>query len=897
MSTRHLENLLRPQSIAVIGADDPDSTVAQVLTRNLLTGGFKGRIVAVGAGTHLADWPAVCATVDDLPMEPDLAVVCSPVTQLPALAAALAARGTKSAVVVSSGPNRRGIDMAAATTRQLAEAVRPHRLRLIGPNSLGVMAPSRRLNASLSPIAPRAGRIAFVAQSGTIVTSVLGWAHDRGVGFSHLVSLGDMPDVDFGDLLNYLANDYETHAILLYIETLTEARKFMSAGRAAARTKPVLVVKAGRHVESAVALASHGVPSAVPDAVYDAAFRRAGMLRVLSLEELFDAVETLAMASPPSGPRLAIVANGGGVGMLATDAVVDIEGALAELSDDTKAALKRCGAQIGPNGTPVDLGSDANGTRYRLAIGAIADDKGVDGLLVINCPTAMASRDDAAQAVVDVFKGRRRPTALTSWVGDADANGPRRLFSEQRLPTYSTPDQAVRAFVHLVRYRRNQEMLMETPPSVPETFVPETARARATIAQALAEGRSWLTEPESLELLTSYAIPAVRTAVGRDPEDVAALAAEFGGDVAVKIVSPDIPNRSEVKGVALGVAGPMAARDAAIAMVARLGRTRPGARITGFTVQPMVRRPGAHELVAAITCDPLFGPIVLFGEGGTGTDVIDDNALALPPLNMHLAREVMSRTRVYRLLEGHRTFPAANIDAVALTLMKVAQLATDFSEITELAINPLLVDEYGVIALNSHVGVAPSTEPSTNRLAIRPYPKELEERIPVGDGRELLLRPVVPEDEPSLQAAFAKLSPEEIRLRFFAPIRALTHVMAARFTQIDYDREMALIVTEHGIPGKTELFGVVSIVTDADRETAEYALLVRGDMTGLGFGPVLMRRIIDYARGRGIGRIVGDVLRENESMLKLCKVLGFHQSNVPDDPSLVSVELDLTGRA
>ncbi len=893
MSTRHLENLLKPKSVAVVDTAEAGSVVGRILADNLRTAGFKGQLVAVGAGHDPADWPSVCASVADLPMAPDLAVINAPVEQLPDLIESLGRREAKAAVIVSSGPTRRGVETDAETTRQIAAIARSHRLRLIGPNSLGVIVPSIGLNASVAPIAPMPGRVAFVAQSGTIGTSVLAWAHDRGIGFSHLLSLGDMPDVNFGDLLDHLANDYAVHAILLYIETLSNARKFMSAGRAAARTKPVLVVKAGRHAESVRVMASHEGPAIAPDATFDAAFRRAGMLRVLSLEELFDAVETLAMAQPPNGPNLAVVSNGGGVGNLATDFVVDIGGSLVEFADTTRAALSQAGVQTGPSGTPVDIGAEANGERYRATLEAISADKGVDAVLVINCPTAMASRDEAARAVIDVFKGRRRPTVLTSWVGAPPATGPRRLFAENRIPTYATPDQAVGAFMHLVGYRRNRDMLMETPPSVPETFAPNVARARAAIDGALGEGRSWLTEPEAVDLLEAYAVPVARTRVGRDPDEVAALAAELGGDVSVKIVSPDIPNRSEVRGVSLEVAGPMAARDAAIAMIARVGRLRPTARITGFTVQPMVRRPGAHELAIAITCDPLFGPIVVFGHGGSGVEVIDDNALALPPLNMHLAREVMSRTRVYRLLRGHRDVPAANIDAVAMTLIKVAQLATDFAEIVELGINPLLVDAYGDVALNVHVGVEPASGASTDRLAISPYPKELEEHVPVGDGRELLVRPVVPEDEPSLQAAFAKLTAEEIRLRFFAPIKTLSHVMAARFTQIDYDREMALIVTEHGIPGKTELYGVVSIVSDADSETAEYALLVRGDMTGLGFGPVLMRRIIDYARSRGIRRIVGDVLRENETMLRLCKVLGFEQSNVPDDPSLVQVELEL----
>jgi acetyltransferase len=482
---------------------------------------------------------------------------------------------------------------------------------------------------------------------------------------------------------------------------------------------------------------------------------------------------------------------------------------------------------------------------------------------------------------------------LTSGVGDAAVAEARALFAAHQVPTYDTPEQAVRAFMHMVNYRRNQESLMETPPSVPEEFAPDAERSRAVLEQALTEGRSWLTEPEAKALLSAYGVPVVTTQLARSPDAAAALAAQLGSPVVLKVVSPDIAHKSDVGGVVLDLSGPVAVRAAAQAMQERILAARPEARVTGFSVQPMVRRPGARELLVGATEDPQFGPVILFGHGGTAAEVVRDDALALPPLNMRLAHEVMSRTRIHDLLQGVRSAAPANLDAIALTLIRVAQLVIDHAEIKELDINPLLADEYGVVALDARVPGDANARASADRLAIRPYPKELEEEIPLGVGRTLLLRPIRPEDEPSLQAAFANMTAEEIRLRFLVPVKTLSHVAAVRFTQLDYDREMGLILTEPGIPGRTAIYGVVNIIADPDNERAEYAIIVRHDMTALGLGIYLMRRIIDYARARGIREIYGDVLHENRQMLRLCSVLGFTESRVPDEPTLVRVTLRL----
>src|SRR5690606_22738583 len=579
----------------------------------------------------------------------------------------------------------------------------------------------------------------------------------------------------------------------------------------------------------------------------------------------------------------------------ATDALIDLGGRLAELAPATIARLDEILPPTWPRANPVDIIGDATPERYAGALDVVLEDPGVDGVVVLNCPTAVISPTEAARAVVEVVGRRKGPPVLTSWLGDRSTLEARQLFAEAEIPTSGTPEDAVGGFMQMVAYRRNQETLMQTPPSLSEELEPDTAAARAIIEGVLEAGRSWLTEVEGKEVLAAYDVPVTPTKVARTPEEAAALAAEIDGPVAIKIVSPDILHKSDVGGVALDLSGPASVQEAAAAMLERVRRAAPDAELVGLSVQPMIRRRGAFELIVGVTTDRQFGPMVLFGHGGTAVEVINDRALALPPLNMHLARELMSRTRIHRLLEGYRDQKPADLDAIAATLIKVSQLVIDNAEIEELDINPLLADDAGVIALDVRIRVAPAAGPPTERLAIRPYPKELEETIRLDDGRELLLRPVLPEDEPAFQRAMAKLTPEEIRLRFFTPLKALTHMQAARLTQIDYDREMALVLAEPDLPGKAEVCGVVRLTADPDNERAEYAIIVRHDMTGRGLGRLLMQRMIDYARKRGIGEIFGDVLRENTRMLDLCQKLGFTRSRVPEEPSLVRVTLDLRG--
>ncbi|MGC1953821.1 MAG: bifunctional acetate--CoA ligase family protein/GNAT family N-acetyltransferase [Gammaproteobacteria bacterium] len=893
MTIRNLENLLKPKSIALIGASKQPMSIGATLAQNLFSAGFDGPVMPVNPKYRVIEGVITYPDVASLPETPELAVISTPAESVPTLIQELGARGTRAAIIISAGFGEGGEPHGKELRQAALDAAKPHLLRILGPNCLGLMVPEVGLNASFAPGNPIPGRLAFVAQSGAMVTSVLDWARSGGIGFSYLVSLGDMSDVDFADMIDYLANDAKTQAILLYIEHVAHPRKFMSAARAAARMKPVIVVKGGRYAEAARAVASHTGALAGNDAVYDAVFRRSGMLRVTSLEDLFAAVETLAMTRVPQGDRLAILTNGGGMGVLATDALIARGGHLAELSQETLVKLDEILPKTWSRGNPIDIVGDAPPSRYADALRELMKDRGVDAVLVLNCPTAVAAGIAPAQAVIDARGHQSRPILLTSWVGGDAQWQAGQLLARHGIATYHTPERAVAAFMHIVDYRRNQEALMETPPSVPEAFTPDLKRARTPMTAALAEGRDWLLETEAKEVLAAYGVPVIAPRVAKAPWEAAAIAAEIGGPVALKILSPDITHKSDVGGVVLDLAGPAAVRDATELLQETFVKHHPEARLSGFTVAPMVRRPGAYELIVGLALDPQFGPVVLFGHGGTEVEVVNDKALGLPALNMHLALEMMSRTRIYRLLKGYRGMPSVDLDAIALSLIKIAQAAIDHPEIVELDINPLLADEFGVLALDARIRVAKPALAGAERLAIRPYPNELEENVPLGDGRTLLLRPIRPEDEPSLRATFSQLSPEQIRLRFFVPMKTLSHITAARFTQIDYDREMALILTDPGIAGKTEIYGVVRIFADPDNERAEYAIIVRGDMTGMGLGVLLMRRIIDYAQSRGIKEIFGDVLRENSTMLKLCQALKFTRSTLPDEPEIVRVSLTL----
>ncbi len=890
MTIRNLERLLAPNSAVLIGASPEPGSVGNIVTRNLVAGGFAGPIWLVNPRRSSIDGAPCYPSVASLPAVPDLAVIATPPATVAPLIAELAAKGTRAAVVITAG-------ISADLRQAMLDAARPTCLRIAGPNCIGLVLPRSKLNASFAHRMPREGDLAFLSQSGAIVTAMIDWASDRGIGFSQVVSVGDMADVDFGDLLDYLAGDTKSRAILLYMEQATNAAKFLSAARRAARVKPVVVLKAGRHEQGAKAAKSHTGALAGADRVYEAAFRRAGLLRVMELEDLFEAAEMLSFTPRLEGERLAILTNGGGAGVLAVDRLADFDGRLADLAPSTIAALSKVLPQTWSHANPVDIIGDAGPERYKASLRALIDDSSSDAILVMNCPTALASSELAAKAVIETIGNeagqRPRRPVLTTWLGDGAAAASRRLFAAARIPTFETPAAAIGGYMQLVRYARSQAELLRTPPSMPHEMSFDRAPAAAVIARALAARREMLSEGEAKEVLAAYGIPVAATVVVADPEQVARAAAEVltaHRACVVKIVSDDITHKSDVGGVRLGLASAAEAREAAMAMMANVGRLRPAAVIKGFAVEPMIERADAHELIVGMSVDATFGPTLLFGAGGTAVEIIDDTAQALPPLDLKLARDMMRQTRIYRLLEGYRNRPAADLDAIADVLVRVSYLVASHAELRELDINPLLADHRGCVAVDARMRVADEAVHPRTPLAIRPYPAQWEAEESLPHLGTIKLRPIRPEDEALYARFFEGVTGEDARMRFFTAAPDRSHRFLARLTQIDYARDMAFVaLSAQG----DELLGVARLASDPDYTKAEFAVLVRSDLKGKGLGWRLMQQVIAYARAEGLMEVFGEVLTENATMIAMCRKLGFKAEADPEDATLCRVRLAL----
>jgi acetyltransferase len=901
MSTYHLDRLFNPRSVALVGASPRPASVGRAILRNLRLAGFGGRLDLVNSTHDEVEGVGAIKTIAGLREAPDVVIITVPPAQVPGVIAAAGAKGIPTAIIITAGLGHGPGSLAEATER----AARTSGMRLIGPNCLGVLVPAAKLNASFAACMPQAGDLALISQSGAIAAGMVEWAAKRSVGFSAIVSLGDQLDVDFADLLDHFAVDRSTRAILLYIESIGDARKFMSAARAAARVKPVVVIKTGRHKQGAVAARTHTGALAGSDAVYDAAFRRAGMLRVLDLDELFAAAATLGHLQPFAGNRLAILTNGGGIGVLAVDRLMDLRGTLATLSPSTMSKLDAALPPIWSRANPIDIAGDADAHRYAVAMETLLADQNNDAILVMNVPTALASAAEAAKSVAGAVQENRTrfvPTkpVLSVWVGDSGAAASE--LEAANIPHFPSETDAVRGFMHLVQYREAIDHLMALPSSLPQDFTPDLAEARRIVKGVIAEKRTWLDPVEVSALCSAYAIPVAGVTAARDADEAARAARPLladGGTVAVKIHSPDIVHKSDIGGVRLGLASEQAVRDATADVLARARAVMPQARIIGVTIHPMIVRPRARELITGIADDPTFGPIVVFGTGGTAVEIIDDKAIALPPLDMQLAQDVIARTRISRLLQAYRDVPAADGPAVAAVLVKLAQLAADVPEIREVDLNPLLADETGVIAVDARVSVAPVVRtlqgrPGHPRFAIRPYPKEWERHGRLNDGSNIFVRPIRPEDEGLYPPFLSRVAQEDLHLRFFAPVKRFDHVFIARFTQLDYARAMAFVAIDEA---SGEMNGVGRLHANSNYDTAEFAVLVRSDLKGKGLGWLLMQTMIEYARSEGLKTIEGQILSENLTMLRMCGQLGFTIAPNPDTPDvrIARLSLDPTG--
>lgn len=866
MSVRHIDCLLTPRSITVIGASTRSGSVGATVWRNLRAGRFAGPVYPVNPKHALINGDAAFARVADLPQAVDLAVVCTPPATVPEIVAELGQAGTRAAIVMTAG-------LSATQKQAMLDAAQPHVLRVLGPNCLGLLAPHVGLNASFAHTDAQAGHLAFVSQSGALVTSVLDWARTRRIGFSCMVSLGEHADVDFGDLLDHLASDANTRSILLYIESIEAPAKFMSAARSAARNKPVIVVKAGRAGHGVKAAASHTGAMAGSDLVFDAAIRRAGMLRVDTLQQLFMAAETLTRFGTNRDDTLTLMTNGGGAGVMAADAAALADISLDEPGETLTARLDTLLPPTWSHGNPIDMIGDAPVARYTGTLQTVLDSADTGAVLFMHAPTAIVRSDDIARACAPIV--RRHPgRVMASWLGGDTMNEARRIFEDAGAADYNTPEDAVQAFAMLRTYRRNQAMLLEAP-TAGDDRPPDGAAARTVIDAALADGRDMLREDEAKALLRAYGIATVPTVSVPPSSSAAAAAAEdLGFPVALKILSRDISHKSDVGGVRLDLADRMAVQRAGTEMLARIGAAMPQAHIDGFTVQPMASRPFAQELIVGASIDPVFGPVLLVGHGGTAVEVLADRTLGLPPLNRVLARDMISRTRVSRLLAGYRDHPPARLDAIADTLVALSRMLADLPELAELDINPLWADGDGVLALDARVRLSRDMPAGAANFAIAPYPAHLAETV-TWQGQPLLLRPIRPEDEPQHRAFVESLAQQDLRLRFFNARRELPRSELARLAQIDYAREMAFIAVRPSATGTPETLGEVRAVCDPDNVDAEFAILVRSNVQGCGLGQLLMRKMIAYLCAHGTRRIVADVLQENGAMRELARANGF----------------------
>ena len=856
MKPSGLDRLFKPQSIAVIGASTDPQKAGHVVIRHLLAGQFKGPILPVSPHNKAIAGVLAYPDIASLPLSPDLAIICTKRERVLSLIEALGKKGAGAAIILAA-------DFSQEEREQLQRLSSQYGIRLLGPNSMGMLLPAQGINASFSPIAAKPGQVAFVSQSAAVSTTILDWAKQHGLGFSAFISLGDHCDIDFGQLLDQLSRDGTTRAILLYMDKLHDARHFLSAARAASRNKPILVLKSGRHD-----------PAKGLDNVYDAAIRRAGMLRVRDTHELFAAVETLSHSLTLKGERLAIISNGRGLANMAVDVLLERGGKLAM--------------------PPKDIGSDADITAYQQALDTLLQGNEADAILLIHAPSLTARGAELARSLIDYLRQHpraRRFNILTNWAGEYSAQEGRKLFTEAGIPTYRTPESAVAAFMHMVEYRRNQKQLMETPASLQGDKL-NVELCQQLIRQALERKQLTLDTHLVQPILQAAGLATLPTWIVSDAIEATLTAEQIGYPVAVKLRSPDIAHKSAVHGVMLNLRTSAEVAQAADAILDRVRQHDAGARIEGLLVQRMARRSGGLELRIRLQQDPVFGPVILLGESGAEPQ---EMVAALPPLNQALARYQVIGALKSRKIREQATPERLDIDALGQVLCQLSELLLAFPEIQELDLHPLQACGAEMVILDASLTLMPMTQQRCP-LAIRPYPTELEEGAWLKDQSHVLLRPIRPEDEPAHKQFVLKVSDEDRYKRFFADVGELGHEELARMTQIDYDREMAFVAVGQDGAFSQQILGVVRAISNPDQSDAEFAILVRSDLKGLGLGKLMMEKIVRYARERGIGQLSGMTMPSNRGMINLAKRLGF-KIDIQLEDGVVNMELPCAERA
>ncbi len=888
MDVHKLNRFFNPKRIAIMGVSPNPNSVGGKVLSNLVGGGFDGVVYPVNPDREAVLGIHCFPSIKELPKTPDLGVICAAATQVPSLVRECGEAGIMGLIVISAGFKETGPEGKALEEQIKTEAARFSGMRIIGPNCLGIISPNSKLNISFAAGMPKAGHVAFISQSGALCTSVLDWALEGKIGFSHFISIGNTADVDFGDLIDYLGEDEKTESIILYIESITKARNFMAAARAFARTKPIIAYKAGRFPESAQVAASHTGAMASEDAVYDAAFQRTGVARVFDIGEIFDCAELIGRNKIPQGPKLGIITNAGGPGVMATDALIASNGELARLSDKTMESLNENLPPFWSHRNPIDVLGDANSKRIEKAAQIVLQDPQIDALLVILTPQAMTNPTASAKVIGKLAETSPKPI-LAAWLGGTAMKDGIRTLIDSGVPAYKTPEQAIRAFMTLVAYARNLESLYETPKDIRVDFAIDRDKTRTDFLSKI--DRHILSEDISKGLIDAYGISSVTPYPARSANEAVKIADKIGYPVVLKIHSPDITHKSDVGGVIVDLENSAMVKQAYEKIVSGAISKLPSARIDGVTVQKMIDNRNSVELIVGIKKDPVFGTVMMAGMGGTGAELFGDKALGFPPLNESLARKMLESLKIWPLLTGYRGRPQTNTDKLIEVMIRLSYLAADYPEITELDINPLLVGPKDVIALDARIVldkelIGKDIEPYSH-LALRPYPEKYVKTAKLKDKTEVLLRPIKPEDEPLWMELLSNCSRESIYMRFRYLFQWTSHETATRYCYIDYDREIA-IVAEIIEKGERKIIGVGRLIADPDHESVEYAVLIADAWQKKDLGKILTDYCLEIAKHWNLRKVVAVTTTDNRKMIKVFQNLGF-EINYDTEDSTVEV--------
>jgi len=896
LEQHYLTSLFEPKSVAVIGASDKEHSVGGIIFKNILTSGYKGRLYAINPKHDTIQGEPAYKTIEEIGARVELAIIAVRAQSVPLIIEQCGRSGVRNVIVISSGFSESG-HVGANIERKMLEIARSYNVRILGPNCLGLIRPELGLNGTFARVTANVGNLALVSQSGAMCSAVLDWAKSNGVGFSSVISTGTTTDVDFGEILDYLIYDNRTHYILMYVEGIRNARRFMSALRSAARIKPIILLKAGRHEAGSVAAQAHSGMAAVSDAVFNAAIRRAGVVRVQNVGQLFYAAKALASKFRPQGNRLVIITNGGGPGAMAADRAGDVGIPLAPLSTETITALNKVLPTSWSHNNPVDIMGDATPERYQEAILTIAKDENVDSILVMLSPQAMTQPMEVAKAVIDASE-KSDKALICCWMGEEQVAPARKLLEDSGIPAFRMPETAIELFGHISRYYKNQKLLLQTPEPTRHYGRPEAEGAKMLIEALLAERRKVLSEMESKAILRAFRVPVAQTMVARTATEALLLAEQLGFPVAMKVDSPELRHKSDAGGVRLNITNAAAVRNAYHDIIETVQKRHPNAHINGVSIEPFLSRPNGRELMVGVFRDPIFGPVITFGAGGFDVEIFSDRAVALPPLNKFLAKDLIDSTRASKILGEFHNMPAVDREALKEVLLCISEMVCELPWIQELDLNPLIVDEEGAIAADARIVIDHAVNSNGDRyshMAIYPYPVHLIQEWQLNDGQVVTIRPIRPEDA-EMEQSFVKAMTDESRYyRFMDTIRELTQTMLVRFTQIDYDREMALVATVPGEDGKDKQIGVARYVLNPDGETVEFALAVGDDWQKCGVGRKLMSTLIECARTKGYRAVVGDVLSTNAKMFRLMTSLGFTIHPHPDDTAVKRVVKPLTG--